>query len=75
MNDVDDIDDVVATFHNSNFVGPLKVISKEEAASALKDVHHELSIEGLLVSSCISSYPLLTELHITPNWSALCSKH
>ena len=46
MNDVDDIDDVVATFHSNGFVGPLHVISKEEAASALKEVRHELLIEG-----------------------------
>ena len=39
-------DDVVATFHSNGFVGPLNVISKEEAASALKEVRHELSIEG-----------------------------
>ena len=50
MNDVDDIDDVVATFHSNGFVGLLNVISKEEAASALKEVRliMILKMEGRL---------------------------
>ena len=42
----DNIDYIGASFQRDGFAGPINVISKEEAASALKEVRHELRREG-----------------------------